>query len=96
MRSRRRHLPAADPAVRRRRPHLAAAACGLLGLAATAAAAQQKGGTEIAAFRVTGVGGEVTVRYELDEWNQDSPVADSFTRTPMWQEELRLQARGYF
>jgi len=60
-------------------------------LLATAASAQD----EIAALRVTDLGGELTVRYRLDEWVNRFGPERSWVETPYWTAELSLAAQGY-
>jgi len=60
-------------------------------LLATAASAQD----EIATFRVTDVGGELSIRYRLDEWINRFGPERSWVETPYWTEELSLEAQGY-
>jgi len=76
-------------------PASSAAALSALVAGAALAQPQENGNYDIVPFRVTDTSAEFSVRYDLDDWRYYNPGPDTFVRTPMWQEELSLRARGY-
>ena len=50
---------------------------------------------DIRAFRITDIGGELSIRYLLDDWRDYSPDGISYVTNPSWYEELTIRARGY-
>lgn len=71
------------------------ALAGSLAAASVAQAGEQDMLYDIMPFRVTDVSGDLSIRYDLDEWSYENPQSDTFTSTPMWEEELTLRATGY-